>query len=201
MKCQKLLIVAALLVIGNHASAQTPTALVITVDENGHGTLAFPFGEYQLNFSFAADPGPGGLPSVLTYDLGGMPPLAAGDVLLTDNGIVFDVLRFNAADPTTGYPASIVFYSDSVDGADSLADTNSPPTQFYTNVVSIPEVGTESNNGAVYIPGPNDPGFVAGFAVTYHFISDAVPEPGTLALVFGAASLPLLAMRRKRSHR
>src|SRR5712691_10070526 len=49
----------------------------ITVDENGNGRL---FNE-ALRSGFLADPGPGGLPSVLTYGLFDPPGLTSGDVL------------------------------------------------------------------------------------------------------------------------
>ncbi|HZO89442.1 MAG TPA: PEP-CTERM sorting domain-containing protein [Chthonomonadaceae bacterium] len=208
MKWPSLLALAAgLLLWAGTASAQTPPTVLITVDENGTGTGISP----QLGFTFfpaflAPDPGPGGLDSVLTYDLLGPPDLVAGDVLLFDEGIsanVLDVIRFNPAgtggDPN--YPASLLFYSDDIEGFDSLADTDSPPGAFYSNQVSIPEVGPEDNNGAFYTPTANQPGFVPGFAVTYHFISDAaVPEPGALALLLtsGLTGTGLLLRRRVR---
>ena len=170
----------------------------VTVDENGNGALNFTTGGgcgadsiVSTSGVLAPDPGPGGLSSVLTYNLLGPPSLVAGDVLLTDSscgGCPLDLIRFNPAGtggPT--YPASLLFYSDNVDGVDSLGDTPSPPSSFYGNVVSIPEIGSETNNGAIYTPTAGQPGFVAGFAVTYDFISDgsgaSLPEPGTLMLL------------------
>jgi hypothetical protein len=167
----------------------------ITVDENGNGTLNFTTGGgcgagvvVPTTGVLAADPGPGGLASVLTYSLLSPPSLVAGDVLLTDGGLPLDVIRFNPAG-TGGpsYVASLLFYSDNIDGVDSLGDTPSPPSSFYRNNVSIPELGSETNNGAFYTPTAGQPGFVAGFTVTYDFISDGtgapVPEPGTLMLL------------------
>ena len=58
---------------------------LITVDELGHGTTLFAGGApFMMPFALQSDPGPGGLASVLTYDLLGPPSLVAGDVLLQD---------------------------------------------------------------------------------------------------------------------
>ena len=205
----------ALLLVGGAALAQKPKPfrtpnpalpaipVTITIDEFGTGILEFPGIAFDLPGVLAPDPGPGGLPSVLTYDLGGPPSLVAGDVGLfdADTGVVLDYIRFNdygtGGDPN--YPASVLFYSDNIGGFDALADTDGPPNPLYDNRVFIDEVGSEGNNGAWYHPGPNDPGFVGGgFDVTYHFISD-VPEPGTVAL-FLSMVVPggFLAMRRRK---
>ncbi|WP_395407082.1 PEP-CTERM sorting domain-containing protein [Pseudoduganella sp. UC29_106] len=156
----------------------------VTVDENGVGIGTTGPGTLH------ADPGPGGLSSVLTY---GLPfQTVTGDVFLTDNGLILDVVRFNGT--------TIAFYSDNVDGADSLADTPSPPLSFYTNVVSIPELGTETDNGAFYTPTAGQPGYISSdFQVTYHFISDgsaAVPEPSEIAL-FALGLGCLIGLKRK----
>ena len=182
----KLLTCAAflpLLVVGN-AFAQVGS---FAFDEFGNGA----FGPGVL----APDPGPGGLPSVMTYHLpfAGVP----GDVLLHDADVAgnpfLDVLRFNGN-------GTLLFYSDNVDGADSPADTPSPPSALYPNQVNLQEVGPEGNNGVFYTPGPNDPGFDPS-QPTYHFISDGVvPEPGVATLLICGASL-LAITRRKRDGR
>jgi hypothetical protein len=102
--------------------------------------------------------------------------VTAGDVQMTDadaGGAFLDVVRFN--------PSTLVFYSDNVGGVDSLADTPSPPTAFYTNLVSIPELGPEGNNGAIYTPTSGQPGFSPVFAITCNLISDGSAVPGPIA--------------------
>jgi hypothetical protein len=190
---------------GSHAQPGTidpPATIDVTVDENGSGT-----GTLGSGF-FAPDPGPGGLSSVLTYDLPFAP--TPGDVLLFDatepGSPVLDVVRFNNSSfdhiaAIDGSPFTLVFYSDNVSGFDALADTPSPPGALYANQLRIAELGPEGNNGAFYTPTAGQPGFlepnlIAG-AVTYHFISDSVPEPATLALVgLGLAGLGFW-LRRK----
>jgi hypothetical protein len=90
---------------------------------------------------------------------------------------------------------------------DALGDTPAPPTAFYPNLISIPEVGTEADNGAIYIPLAGQPGFVAGAAapVQYTFISDGggpptpAPEPATLALLGGGLIARALRKLKARS--
>ena len=201
-------VVQALLAVGLLCCVCSPALAdscpLITVDENGNGTLNFNvcgFGgrAFPTPGALAADPGPGGLPSVLTYNLLGPPALVAGDVLLQDGvgGPTLDVVRFNPAGtggPT--YPPSLLFYSDNLGGFDSLGDTPSPPGALYANVVSIPEVGPEGNNGAFYTPTDGQPGFVLGFAVSYHLVSDT-PEPGTLGL-FASGLIGLAGVIRRK---
>jgi hypothetical protein len=196
-------VVAVALLFLHRTSAFAQNNPLITVDENGNGTLLFPGGSpIPTHGVLAADPGPGGLSSVLTYNLLGPPSLVAGDVLLSDAGLVLDVIRFNPAGTgNPAYPASLLFYSDNVDGVDSLGDTPSPPSALYTNRVIIPELGDELNDGAIYAPTAGQPGFVAGFNVTYNLISDGtgVPEPASITLLgFGLAAL-LIAKRKKHS--
>ncbi len=125
----------------------------------------------------------------------GPPSVVAGDVQMRDGSVTLDVIRFNPAG-TGGnplYPASILFYSDNLDGFDALADTPGPPPQ-HTNVVYIDEVGTESVNYGLYTPSNGQPGFVPGYTVSYKFISDT-PEPGSVLLLASGVAF-LFAFRR-----
>jgi len=177
-------------------------SVTITVDENGHGTLTNTNGFFAvLPFALVPDPGPGGLSSTLTYDTLNPPGLVAGDVFMTEGvgGPILDVVRFNDSS-FTGGTGSLVFYSDNVDGFDSLGDTPSPPQAFYANTITIPELGNESVNGAVYTPLAGQPGFVTGASgpVTYILMSDT-PEPSTLLLLgSGLAAIGGVVRRRIR---
>lgn len=182
-------------VVASAANAQTFNPL-ITVDETGVGTIHFA-GESPLPLpgGLAPDPGPGGSSSALTYSLLGPPSLTAGDLLISEDGFLDDVIRFNPANTggVAGYPASLVFYSNPGHGGfDSLADSPSPPSAFYANTVNADEVGGQ----VFYHPTEGQPGFVTGFDVAYQIISD-VPEPATWAmLILGVAMIGTAARRR-----
>ncbi len=119
---------------------------IISIDENGHG-----IGTKGQGY-LANDPGPGGLQMVLTYNLPFF--VHPGDVLLYDsNGSVQDIIRFNKH--------RVVFYSDNIDGFDSLADTSGPPTKLRKTRIFLPELGTEDFNGAFYTPLMGQPGYNA----------------------------------------
>jgi hypothetical protein len=199
------LMLASLLFVASgvsHAQGANPT---ITVDENGNGSLVFPGGgTFPTQGVLAPDPGPGGRTAALTYNLLGPPSLVAGDVFLLEPGsnVFSDLIRYNPANGASA--ASLVFYSDILSGADSLADTGFP-TAFYANTLTFSEIGLEGNNGFTYTPTAGQPGFIAGFDVTYVIRSDVggnqIPEPASLALV-SAAILSMAAsaaLRRRRT--
>jgi hypothetical protein len=169
---------AVLIAGGQKLHAQLPAT--VTVDESGSGTLMTLAGSFPLTGTPAADPGPGGQPAALTYSLLGPPSLVAGDVMLFDVSLsLSDVIRFNPAgtgSPT--YPASLVFYS--LAGGTDLADTGFPSAS-YTNTLSL----SESTSGpTMYTPTSTEPGFIAGFSVTYVIDSPSVvPEPATMSML------------------
>ncbi len=188
-----------------HAAGGPAIPPSVTVDENGHIIISGTPGTGFL----APDPGPGGLASVLTYDLPFF--VVPGDVLLLDNGVPADVIRFNAVVGSIdiaafdGSPFTLVFYSDNTAGFDAFADTASPPGAFYPNIFSIAEIGPEGNNGAFYTPLPGQPGYVeedgvVGVAgVTYHFVSDGtIPEPSSTALLALGLAVLVLGVGQKR---
>jgi hypothetical protein len=121
-----------------------------------------------------------------------------GDVILTEpgqpNGPNSDVVRF--WNPAGINQSEIIFYSDfsAADPADAPADVGLP-LQFQPLTVTIPEVGPEGNNGAVYLAAPGMPGSTSA-AIQYNIISD-VPEPGTGALLLSGVGL-LFGIRRFR---
>ena len=152
---------AAIFVADSSLGGRPPTVVTIAVNTLGTGSLNGPEGTLALAGSAAADPGPGGLSSVLTYPLLNPPSLVIGDVQLTGSSGVTELIRFNPAGKgSPGYAASLVYYSNPSDGASHLVNTPTPPTTLYPNVVSVPV-------GSVYTPGRGQPGYVA-FIITHY---------------------------------
>jgi uncharacterized protein (TIGR03437 family) len=152
---------AAMFVADSSLGGRPPSVITIAVNTLGTGSLNGPEGTLALAGSAAADPGPGGLSSVLTYPLLNPPSLVIGDVQLTGSSGVTELIRFNPAGKgSPGYAASLVYYSNPSDGASHLVNTPTPPTTLYPNVVSVPL-------GSVYTPGRGQPGYVA-FVITHY---------------------------------
>jgi hypothetical protein len=176
--------------------AQTSNNPIITLQENGVGSLVFPGGGTFASTGVPApDPGPGGLFNALTFNLLGPPGLVAGDLLINEFGgsTLSDILRFNPAGSAPGYPASAVLYS--LPGGGELADTGFPTLRYATTF-------TTSENAAgmvTYTPTASQPGFIPGFGVTYVVTSSPIPEPTTV--LFGAALIGVTALRRSRTVR
>jgi hypothetical protein len=131
-------------------------------------------------------------PLIYTLPAGVATPVA-GDVILTDGGVVMDLIRFTGR--------QIIFYSGPGDAQDNpLGDTGVTTTR-QSNVVTFPEVGLPAPaiNGRVYTPTANQPGFL-GPGTVYTIVSDGVvvPEPGTLVLSGVLALGGIAALTRKR---
>ncbi|NUO37420.1 MAG: PEP-CTERM sorting domain-containing protein [Gemmatimonadaceae bacterium] len=193
------IVLAAALAVGGAAPllAQSGNNPIIFLPENGVGTIQFPgAAALPLPGVLAPDPGPGGRTSALTYNLLGPPSLVPGDLLLFDGDLLSDVIRFNPAGTAPGYPASVVFYSALETVGGELADVGFP-SAFYQNIVRM----AEGMLGVVYTPTANQPGYVAGFAVTYRIESlTAAPEPGSVVLL-ATGLLGLVAVAGIRRHR
>jgi hypothetical protein len=199
------LLMAAILVFCLSTSAFATDAngnILITVDENCFGVLNGFAGLESMPCTLQTDPGPGGGPNALTYDMLNPPGLVPGDVLLHEQVggalVISDIIRFNFNADGVG---TLLFYSDNSDGIDALADIASMPGQYYTNHITINEIGSEGSNGAFYTPIQGQPGFVSGATapVTYNFISDS-PEPASFILLASGAAL-LFASRLRRKSR
>jgi len=181
------------------AFGQAPQNISIFINENCHGTIqnTSTGGPIQaLPCGFFADAGPGGLPSALFYGMLNPPSMVGGDVIIKENSdLTSDILRFDPLFQLGG----IFFYSDIEPGDPNpaLADTGLI-NAFNTNVLILPEIGVEGDNGILYTPTAGQPGFVPGFNVTYTVVSDEVPEPATAGLLVLGGGLIFLARRRRR---
>ena len=195
MNVAKVAVVFLLLALASPAMAAT----VVTVNENGVGTVAVDGGaSTPLPFGIGLDPGGSGI-STLFYTLPFTP--SSGDLFILegDTGNPSDVVRFNTN--------RLYFFSDNghntgsnppEPGDPDLAD-NGLPAPF--NPVFLLEGADEGNNGVVFSPTSTQPGFCAtcGTGVTYNIISDQtppqlVPELGSWLLMLGG--MGALALNR-----
>jgi len=172
--------------------AQT-TQVFTVVDENGHGTINGFLGLQPLSFSIIPDPGPGGKPNALAYNLMNPPSLVGGDIILFEQSFLqSDLLRF---DPSTG-GGTLFFYSNPNAGEETgaLADIGLA-TGLNTNAIGLEEVPLAQGLGAIYTPTAGQPGFVGGspVPVTYTFISERIstPEPASLFLLLTGGTILL----------
>jgi hypothetical protein len=183
------------------AAAPASSSVFVSVDEYGNGFAVGDSAGGRLVGVLAPDPGPGGLPSVLTYNLPSwLAPgdLVPGDLLITEHGRLGDVLRFNASGT-----ASLLVYSGFSAGGASLGDTTSPPLAFYPNTVTRPEgdlwADEPSPQGVYYTPQQGMPGYFAGLVIQYRFMSDDIPEATTWAMMLlGFAGLSYAGRRTLR---
>ena len=164
------------------------------VDENGPALLSGQIAGFA-NGSYKLDPLSGLMGWY--YPLG---PSTSDDLILIEplvgnTNTVSDLLRFDGQ--------GVFFFSDlepgelNPDKADVL-QIPPPVNPFFVRN----EVGIEGNNGALWVPGPGQPGFDASGVLPglqYNIISDAVPEPNSVVLFLTAAGIWVLHRLRQKA--
>jgi len=136
------------------------------------------------------DPTQPGNPLVLTFLLPQVPVNAGEELIMEPGGGVSDVIRWtNAAGATSGLVADrMIYYSDNIDGIDSLADTSGLPVNFNPGSPFVNEIGAEGSNGFSYFSG-GAPGVDNDYIGVSDGVLAAVPLPASawagLVLVAG----------------
>jgi len=192
------IIACAGLALAMAAATASAQSLSIQFDEYGNGL----FNGTPLKFvASAVEPlsGQATLMYILPFTV------TRGDLVLTEGTAVpatlTDIIRFdNDAASLNGLA---YFFSDLPDPNETpvpLADTGIPPVTTLLSV-TMPELGTEGNDGATYPAANGSPGtaLVAGALqpVTYTIVSDGnLPEPATLSLL-GIGALALIRRRSR----
>lgn len=200
IKKKNIVLAIGFLLLGcGSAFAQGPGTYLVSLDENGNGTLEL-VGLFGVPLSFGSIPdlGPGGLPAALFYDMLNPAGLTDGDVIILEpeTGLPGDVLRFSStASLGNGNGTGGVYVYSLVDVDPKLADTGLP-SLFNDNQITL----TESNGEVLYTPAAGQPGYVQGLGpvVTYDFVSDPpVPEPGSILMLTGGLAILGVGIRRK----
>lgn len=175
----------------------------IQLDEYGDCVLSSGRTEHITGY-LAADPGPGGLGSALTFDLGTPPvPIVTGDLIIEDPSTsdVSDILRVEQATPSSH--VHLVLYSADILGGAS-ADTGLPGL-YSTNTNVVMEVSVPGGIGWSGSPSAGEPGYLTGLPVTFTIYSSgrvptshATPEPGSIALLGGLSAVSAGSFMRRR---
>jgi hypothetical protein len=169
-------------------TSASATQIAINFDENCDGVFITANGQHlPLSCALQSDPGPGGLSSALTLQLGNPTGLVAGDLLVEDskNNLV-DLIRFNPSETINGQTGALVYYR--VLGS-TEADTGFP-TLDYVNTLTVHE-GPMGNYA--YFPTAGEPGYSnlpEGVTIVYDIgDQNGAPEPASAMLMFGAIGL------------
>jgi hypothetical protein len=176
--------VAASALLFGLATSASAAMIVINFDENCDGVFINPIGQHSpLSCELQSDPGPGGLSSALTMQLGDPPGLVAGDLLVDDmHGNLVDLIRFNPTETIDGQTGALVYYR-----AAGLTEADTGfPTLDYANTLTV----TEGPMGDyAYFPTAGEPGFVTGLEgvnIVYDIGDQTAPEPASAMLMLGA---------------
>lgn len=179
-------IASALLICA--VTSASASQIAVNFDENCDAVFVNPIGQHlPLSCALQSDPGPGGLSSALTVQLGNPTGLVAGDLLVEDskNNLV-DLIRFNPTETINGQTGALVYYRAI---GSTEADTGFP-TLDYTNTLIVHE---GPMGDYAYFPTAGEPGFSnlpEGVTLVYDIgDQNGAPEPASAMLMLGAIGL------------